>query len=443
MKQSYYNVLARTRHGSILYNTANQAMVELDESETACLEGLEHCQDAALLDELAAEGFILDDPELQADCFCYDHNRYAQDNTLFDLTITLSWDCNFACPYCYVTKRDDYMPPAIQDKVVEFVAYNYTQAPFKELRINWYGGEPLLAIGEMERLSGMLMAFCAEHGIVYMGHILTNASLADATMAKRLAENCGIVSVMPTMSGGTSADQDTQRPAKDGKPRFDIVLENLDHLIDAGIIVHLNYVTSHNCAKSCSELACQLVGKPGMVTRLSRAQPFYKDHIYLEDDEGSELRLFDDEEYARYYRRFFAKQGLDSEGYRGLLKPKQLFCSAWSARGFFVDDRGCVTKCMVDMDFPETRTLFNLAEWSGAEIEMDMKPYVDYLKHNPMTNEKCRRCRVYPLCRGGCARPWAFGARSRCSELAFLDLCIEGLVLDYHDAIMREKGDVL
>lgn len=63
------------------------------------------------------------------------------DNWLY-LTILPTNNCNFRCVYCYETNKDEYMSEQTENNILEFVRKNIRK--YKYLRLNWFGGEPLL-----------------------------------------------------------------------------------------------------------------------------------------------------------------------------------------------------------------------------------------------------------------------------------------------------------
>ena len=441
MKQSYYNCLARRGGLNVLYNTLSQNIVSLSDEEVAWLNNLDSCGDAAFLEQLERLEFIHEDPEIEPEWLKYQHLRYSQNNYLFELTISPTQECNYCCPYCYVQKRDGFMSEQVQDKIVEFVCDQYEEAPFKRFRVNWYGGEPLLGIDVMERLSAAFISFCRARNVTYQGHILTNASLADEKMVGRLVENCGIVSVMPTLSG-EGAMQDAQRPAKDGSKNFDVIMRNIDLMAKAGITVLVNFVTNNNNCEGCLNLARSLHGKDNIEIRLTTTFPFGKDRVFLADETHSELSIFTPQEYACYRERFLAVQGLDAEGYRKALEPIPLYCAGWVRRAYYIDDLGNVTGCMVDMDYPGERAFFNILDWGHDDMLVDWRRHVALANLNPLDSKKCRTCRIFPICRGGCCDHWLTEGVDPCAEQRNIDIALPQMVLDYYDALIAEGAAV-
>ena len=435
MEKSYYTVVARDEKGVVAYNTKTCALVELTEEEACDLDQLPLCDNEERARLFLEAGIAVNSAEAEADEVLYREHRCRHNSRMFELTITPSRVCNFACDYCYVPKRPETMSEAVQDALIAFVQDHYDRRPFKELRVNWYGGEPLLHIDAMERISAPLIALCRRHGVDYIGHVLSNASLADARMSRRLKENCGIVSVMPTVSGFGDM-QDWQRPARDGTKYFDTIMDNIDAMIDAGIIVHMNYVTNKNNIEECTELAHLLAHTKRVRTRLSKTGAFGKEAIYLADGCRTPIELFSLEEFGPHYVDFFRRLDGGSREYRLLLKPVPAFCAALVSTGLFIDETGDVFCCMVDMDYPE-RALFNVADWAVGDTSVRFDRFLEFERLEPARDPECRRCRILPICHGGCYEKYLASGEHACHNIK---VCIEDIVLDYRDALRREQG---
>lgn len=67
------------------------------------------------------------------------------------LTIAPTMECNFKCFYCFETeKQKGKMSEETMDSIVKYVMY----APnLSRIYLTWFGGEPLLAVDEMETFS--------------------------------------------------------------------------------------------------------------------------------------------------------------------------------------------------------------------------------------------------------------------------------------------------
>lgn len=134
MRRSYYNVLAKLPEGrGVLYHTYHQSLVELDADDMEKLEALDSCCDDGFVKALADARFLVDDPEAEADLMLYRQHSYRNNSKVFEIAVSPTRECNFHCDYCYVKKRPGVMSEQVQDRLMDFAAYHFEQAPFQKL----------------------------------------------------------------------------------------------------------------------------------------------------------------------------------------------------------------------------------------------------------------------------------------------------------------------
>jgi len=158
--------------------------------------------------------------------------------------------CNFRCVYCYEKFRDVYMNTHIQDSIIQYVHNNITK--FKVIRVEWFGGEPLLALDVVVRLSNAIIKICRENGVLYHAVMTTNAYSMDLDVFKVL-KKCRILSYQITVDG-LKETHDTQRPLRNGGGTFDRIMENLQaiskHIKTQALDVTLRVNVSRKLAES-------------------------------------------------------------------------------------------------------------------------------------------------------------------------------------------------
>ena len=438
MKCSYYNILAPLDDGRcLIYNTLHESLAVLSESEKREYEliGQSIVEDGALFDELAAARFLVDDPEKEAGWIQYEYEKYKFNNRLFELIITPTIDCNFRCAYCYEKKRPGSMSEHVRERLVRFVEDSYQAQPFKEFRVTWYGGEPLLEPDIIEQLSTRFLAFCNEKGVGYHAAIMTNGSLADeATMRRMYA--CGVRSVQVTF-GGKGAVHDRERPSVDGLPSYETVRENVERMLDDGVAaVHVEYVFDADNLESCLEVVRELGFRETLYTHFPYPKMDYNNEF--RDKNGNELfHLQTPKDRALGYRDIILATKPDVSHWRQLLRPLHHYCGAQTDRFYVIDEQGRAYKCICDVDKPDARALFNICDdEEDRVVNWQMETY--YMTGNPVKSAPCRTCKVLPLCNGYCRidrDPERYWVPVRCHPIKTV---IEDYVRDYYRALTEE-----
>ena len=443
MKHSYYNVVSKLDDDtSLLYNTYWESLAVLDEDELAAYREVESASEdelqSPLMCQLAQQHFIIDNPEDEADWIQYEYEKDKFNNRVFELVICPTIDCNFRCPYCYEKKRPGMMPLDIQDAVVRFVEECYEELPFLEMRVTWYGGEPLLGADVIEYLSGHFLSFCEKHDIPYHASIMTNGSLADKCMMDRMYA-CGVKSMMITF-GGKGELHDRQRPSVDGSPTYETILENTKRILADGTPVNIECVYDSENLESLVELA-------GDFARGENSENVYMHYPYPKTDYNNDLvdedgnQLFDLKaqlkQRASAFEQLHFAAGFDSKRWHSIIRPLHHFCGAHTERDYIIDELGGVYKCMCDMDKPETHQIFNVLD-DPDKRKFNLKKLMYYMSYNPVRSKPCRTCRVMPICKGSCFidhDPERYWVPTSCHPIK---VAIVDYVRAYYEALVEE-----
>ncbi len=93
--------------------------------------------------------------------------EYACGNGPYPLTLTVSVTsaCNFACPYCFEPVSTLRMSEDVQRALVRFVEGRLVTGRHDGLEVDWFGGEPLLALKTVDYLSRHLIDLAQRHGV--------------------------------------------------------------------------------------------------------------------------------------------------------------------------------------------------------------------------------------------------------------------------------------
>jgi uncharacterized protein len=433
-KPSRYNLVYEDNGSAFIYNTRTNNLARLPNhtlqvaqklGHTSALDWIEaepsrfSIDDAQLFstvwDQLISGGFLISDDidELEALRVSSRVARHSMESLA--LTLVVTHRCNFSCPYCYEDRTLPRMGKQVQDQLVRFV---HAQAKeLKNLGITWFGGEPLVAMPVIERLSLAMISIATKHNINYGADIITNGYRLTRDMAQNLVE-LGIQSAQVTLDG-MPATHDRRRPLASGEPTFDKILQNILASNDViNITLRINVDPSN--LDSAYELVDYLAAHdlPGKVT-LSLApihndgkgcadradawgpngEPIYQNKP-VEAGTGDKkvpslysLRQFS-EERTRFYQ-YTLERGFP---FVSLPTSKSHACTADLGNSYVVEPDGTLQKCW--------QTVSNPSEKIGDVFRGTTlnKNYTKWLLFEPFQLDKCRSCRVLPVCMGWCPR---------------------------------------
>ena len=309
------------------------------------------------------------------------------------LTIAPTLDCNMACPYCYEDKKSISMNEKIQLVLIDFVRKILEENNYKKLNVSWYGGEPLLELEVIRKVSKNLIQLCQEEEVQYGASIVTNGVLLDSETAKILKNECYVDRAQITIDG-LPEYHNKRRILKDGKESFDIICRNIDNcmdIINIGVRVNADKNNMYNIQKLFYYFNDEKKWTDRVFFYLAPVEN-YTDNCYF-----SNTNCLSDEEFGRLDLEIVKKMyQLKPDMIRKNLYPvrKNNFCAAVTFGNYVVDPEGYLYTCWNVIGQKE-RAVGNIIENKIMSNE-----YLKWITYEP--DKKCVECSVFPICMGGC-----------------------------------------
>ncbi|MCI8469718.1 MAG: SPASM domain-containing protein [Eggerthellaceae bacterium] len=385
MNLSRYTVVTEgAADETLLFNTATGAFavvsgVGLDE----------------VADEIARAGFATDrapHEELAAQRAAFDAARDDPDELVLSLIPTYA--CNYRCPYCYEMGHDKprgKMGRPVMDAIMGLIARVHGESPLRRLSVQWYGGDPSLALDVVEELSGLLMGWCDNHQVAYDAMMLTNANLIGDAEADLVAR-CRISSALLTIDGPEQV-HNQRRVAADGSNSYRTNIEAARRLRARGVQV--------SAGMNADRVTLPLYG--GLRERLLREEGIDLALNKLNDYGGTfgagtfarpDFDLLTHEEFFELQAAQLLDGGCDAAGLQALLAPVPRFCNGQRNRYFVIDLVGDVYDCdgwVGDRAYARFNVLDDPATWRMGGITFDAT-----------RDEECGACELLPICQGSC-----------------------------------------
>ncbi len=338
---------------------------------------------------LAEKGFLIpmavDERELLRD----ERARSRTQGQHLSLTILPTLACNFRCTYCYETHRGDTMGPEVEEALVAFVEQRLGQG--ESMSVTWFGGEPLLAMDCIQRLTDQFLGICAKKDAGYTAHVVTNGYLLDEACADRLAA-CRLTRAQVTLDGPPEV-HNRRRPLADGRGSFERILANLKAVagkFTLNLRINVDEDNRHRIGDLLDLLEAEgLRGR--VIPYLGRAYPYTEvcadvAGTCLSDTDFALLELETEMELIR--------RGLG--GYR-VIRGRSTNCVADKPNAFVITPSGGIVNCWNHVADP------------GAEIGHLLKPLDQQMQANVHRWEaldplklQCADCLFLPVCMGGC-----------------------------------------
>lgn len=412
MKKSFYNFIFPGEEGkSILYNSRTGAMAELDSKHAEQLERLSEReleeQNPNFVNALLENGFAVEDGVSELDMIRYDMWKTRFGNQAMSITVEVTQNCNFGCKYCYEKGiiNNKYMDIEVQDAIVEYIRAVLPGST--ELNVCWYGGEPLLAIPVIQRLTSKFLALCEEKNITYKAKIITNGYLLTQQVAEILAE-CKVRTIQITLDGNEDM-HNARRTLLDGGPTYFAIWNNLLQLKAQQdkfrVMLRVNIDKENKSAvyevqqrireAQLDEFVCVYPGKVVATSECHNSENCCTEREFAVLEQ--EFICSDPELLNNYYP-----------------KRRNVSCMADSNKAMIFDTDGYIYKCFMDICTPERR-IGNVK--NGAIYNENV--LFKYLLLDVPQQKECNRCKWLPICMGGCLNA-RFRGEKTCTRLKYV-----------------------
>ena len=406
MKLSQYNVLKRTDSGILIMNTRSGGILSLNSFYSAEFEKMqaEDCyKTGELVEELKKGGMLVDDDRDEYQEIMTQSILERFSNTSLSLTIAPTMACNFCCPYCYEKgQKFTTMTEETINSLVKFIENNFPH--ISDLFIGWYGGEPLLAIEQIQEITDRLKKAIPSN-CLYHASIVTNGYFLTPQISNIL-KKCDVSSAQITLDG-SKKDHDSRRVPQDGSPTYERILQNVKESSDIiDISIRINVDKSNILA--ANELLLYLE-KNGLKNKV---------HFYLApvDDINNvcansnmcfTIQEFSEEEIAFY-------ESAISFGFKPAIHGgiSLGICGAVEANSYVIDPLGDLYKCWDDIGRVERKvgTIFN-----PPMLTHNMMHWLNYFPNSI----ECKECFAFPMCMGGCPNVALHSSQKKCASMRY------------------------
>jgi len=255
VKVSRYNFahVEEASHNSqvVIYNSRTGAMAALEPDKYADFKKFEEngicIGDTEFVEQLMYCGFLIDDDFDEINHIKASLHASRYNNSVMSLTIAPTMACNFACAYCFENgiDRNEEMSEDTMKRLVNFIEARASH--LDELHITWFGGEPLLAVPQLETISRHVIEICKANNVKYTSIVVTNGYLLTQENANKLMD-CAVSNVQVTIDGGKEL-HNSRRPLVDGSGTFERIIQNVSlakHIIPITIRINVDN-ENHTC----------------------------------------------------------------------------------------------------------------------------------------------------------------------------------------------------
>ena len=369
-EESVYNISISKNGKLAIFNSATGAVVLMDSDTIINLPTKEKLC-------LVENGFLVPIGTQEYNCYISKIKIYDKEKPNF-FTIIPTTVCNAKCFYCY---EEEYckltVNDAILDKIINYLSQHLGDNA--ECVLDWYGGEPLLCVNQIDKIVSTLRA----RGKLlnrWSSSITTNGTLLSKEIIAHLIQEWHLSVAHITIDGTEKEHNYRKNVNLNGESAFQKTFSGIYELLSAGVYVNLRIHLDHLNKASF----------PDILQKLSVLFQFEKLHLFptfLFPPEHSmpESYIKDSEKEELFYDVF---KSLLTSKYKADLKdmfpqPRYKGCFATRPNTLVIAPNGDVHACVQDFN---TLSMTNTCKYSNFRYAL----------------EACKECAYLPICLGGC-----------------------------------------
>jgi uncharacterized protein len=418
MKLSFYTIIVDGPVGKVFYNTMYKNIAEMTTDEYRVFMTLSNNGfiptshvESSLLQSLSDQMFVVEDNMDELAYFRLGWNRSLYSSGIHRHTVLPNLSCNLDCPYCFESKTGMFMSRETENSYLKWLERQLIDA--KTFYVQWFGGEPLLSKGTIARLTEGILRLEGQYGFDYTASLVTNGVLLDERFAEQ-TEALRIKSVQVTLDGDR-ATHDSYRFVKGTHAgTFDTILGNMARYCegsqsDVASILRVN-VTDDNydsVPALLEKVPASIKRKCILLFRWVNAHPDgrspgqeFSEKLRGQSPFTNLATLYQLAESSGFTTNSF------DEG------PTYNFCECDFDNAFLINQEGDLFMCSHNMGKEETVGNVRYGFLSQAEVSR----YARFVTANPFNDDECLRCKILPLCKGGCRMARYIG-RKTCSDV--------------------------
>lgn len=386
-KKSKYNIFVPYKNGTIVFNCLSGAIGNFDDDTLTRYEN-ENLNEKEI-EILLQKGILIDKDYNELDKINCDRCDGIKGNNFKHFRIWPTSACNARCYYCFEKGIiHENMSLETAEKVVKFIDDRLNNNDI--LKIEWFGGEPLLKTDIIDFIYDKLKKICKDKNCSLYSSIISNGSLVDEKLAYKMKNEWEIGRIQITLDGYEKEYNDAKNYCNPKKYNFKTVINSIKYLANQGmhVTIRMNYDTSNY------ESLCKLINYLHDELIDYKNISYYVYPLWSSIEENAEGSFSSNAQADDNLLKLFellVKNKMGSVSNIARLNYKQHSCQAWSENSLTILPDGKISKCCESYN----QTLGDVD--NGITNKESYKFWV-----NPNLDEKCIECVYLPLCQGGC-----------------------------------------
>ncbi len=329
----------------------------------------------------------------------YALQRYSDQSIGF--TIAPTMECNFRCPYCYERGRNyNTMSEEIIESTIKYIKENSKNK--ESLGITWYGGEPLLAIDIIEKITNGLED---NEKLNYRAALVTNGYLLTKEIALKL-KRLHVDDIQITIDGPPEV-HNQRRKLPDGSDTFFVILNNIKEVCEIlSIVIRVNV---DKCNINTVDEILKYIDDFGLQDKVG----FYLAPVDDINGTCSSSTCFSCAEFSEEQIEFYQRNQKKGRTFVNIPQYSPGGCGAISKNYIIIDPLGHIYKCWDEIGDIDAK-IGDIREAVPLNLN-----YTKWINYEFLTEAKCLDCKVLPVCLGGCPYKYIKTGKRECHPTKF------------------------
>lgn len=382
MNLSKYNIYSMNDKVLRIINTKSGAVVDIDDkklkSKIFLLKENKDVEFDKNIKDLINFGIITNSPN---------ENFHSPYLTTLTITLFVTNECNFRCSYCYEKFNNNKMSNIEYMSILNFIENQLDSKKFNNLKVNLFGGEPLLEFDKILNFLKELNIKLAKKNFKNLSVGLTsNGYLLDIDKYKKLVE-LGLKDIQITVDGFSNTHNNV-RKLINGDKTWLTIMKNLENIClfpkHTKVILRTNFNMKILEREKDFILYCKKKFHNEFIMHFESIKKFNPNY------NQEYLTLKEELEFIVELIKF-CKCNKIRHQYENILEKGSLACAHNIENSFIFDTNLNVLRCTVLLNSKE---VYNGKLLNNGKLDINFKNDWIIEDHN------CLSCNLYPLCMG-------------------------------------------
>jgi uncharacterized protein len=321
--------------------------------------------------------------------------------------------CNMGCTYCGQEHTRGRLTANHREAVARRVLSGIAEPSTEEVRISWFGAEPMVGYPAVRDLSAQFTASADEHGVAYTAKMVTNGSLLTAEKLSVLVQDCRITEFDITLDGPARI-HDRHRPLKNGGRSFDRITSTIAEALGRPDFGGVTVVFRTNVDVANIEWVDEYLDTMAALGFTGDNVFFNLAPVYAWGNDVSALEI-ERQAYSRReveWMRRMLRLGLHFTVVPG--ETVGALCAAVTRSAEIHSSTGALFSCSEYPLVPQHEATGGLGRIDVLPIQgrRPVGPFDDWHDAVAAGETPCHSCRLLPVCGGSCPKQWREGSQA-------------------------------